>query len=129
MANKETRITKAVYFANIKAALMGEDLPNNLSVDDMVAFIDKETALLAKKNATGTGKLTATQEANEKYKEQILDFLAEQEKPVTCTEVKSAIPDLQVYENQKVAALLRQLKEAQKIDKKTVKGKSVFFLL
>ena len=137
MANTESktpRITKAMRFADIRAYLMGEDTPNKSSVDDLLAFVDSEVALLAKKNTAKSGKMTATQKENEGYKALILDFLANQSEGVTCTEIAKGIEELNGFNNQKISALMRSLTyDAEKnpaglVDKSVVKGKSLFTL-
>ena len=52
--------------------------------------------------------------------------LAVQESGKTCTEIAKGVPELGDFNNQKVAALMRQLVEAGQATKATVKGKSVF---
>lgn len=133
MTNKAPRITKAMRFEDIKAILNGEDC-SRTSLDDALAFIDNEIALLSKKNGAKSGKPTATQVANERYRSLILDFLSTQSEGVTCTEIAKGIPELSEFNNQKVSALMRGLTfdpernpEGQ-VDKSIVKGKSLFTL-
>ena len=94
---------------------------------EMVEFLNHEIELLQRKAATPR-KPTATQEANEKYKALILEFLTVQPEGRTCTEVAKSVPELNDFNNQKIAALMRQLVEAGRVNKATVKGKSVFTL-
>ena len=127
------RITKAQRFEDIKAMLNGENVQRT-SVADAVEFIDKELELLAKKNSAKSGKMTATQKANEGYREMILDFLATVSEGVTCTEIAKGVPALNDFNNQKVSALMRGLTYDEeknpegKVVKTTVKGKSLFAL-
>lgn len=131
---KTVRITKAQRFADIKALLSGESAVHGTDVNTALAFIDNEVALLTKKNAAKSGKMTATQQANEKYKALILDFLATQSVGVTCTEIAKGIPALSDFNNQKISALMRSLtydpdkNPGGLVDKGTVKGKSLFTL-
>lgn len=119
------RVTKAQRFEDIKALLNDEAVTYGTTIEDAVKFCDSELALLAKKNS-GEKKPTKTQEENEGYKALILDFLREQTAGVTCTDIQKGIPSFADFNNQKIAALVRQLVEAGKVGKATVKGKSLF---
>jgi len=127
MENTVKRITKAQKFEDVIALLNGNPA-TFIDKDGAVEFIRSEMALLAKKNASDSRKPTATQEANEKYKARILEYLSEQESGKTCTEIGKSVPELVDFNNQKIAALMRQLYDANKVRKATVKGKSLFTL-
>lgn len=124
MENTVKRITKAQKFEDIIALLSGEPT-QFINAEDAVAFIRNEMALLAKKN-TSDRKPTATQEANVKYKNLIMEFLSMQDSGKTCTEIAKGVDELSEFNNQKIAALMRQLVESGKVSKATVKGKSIF---
>lgn len=133
MTNKAPRITKTMRFEDIKTMLDG-GYTSRTSLEEALAFIDNEIALLNKKNGAKSGKPTATQIANEQYRSLILDFLSTQSEGVTCTEIAKGIPELSDFNNQKVSALMRGLTydpehnpEGQ-VDKAIVKGKSLFTL-
>lgn len=131
MANTTTstkRITKAMRFEDIKALLNGEDVKHGTSVADALAFCDSEMALLAKKN-TSDKKPTKTQAENEGYKALILDFLREQSEGVTCTDVQKSVTEFADFNNQKIAALMRQLVDAGKVSKEVIKGKALFSIV
>lgn len=119
------RITKAMRFEDIKALLNGGDVSHGTTIEDALAFCDSELALLAKKN-TSDKKPTQTQKDNEGYKALILDFLREKGEGVTCTDVQKGVPAFADFNNQKVAALMRQLVDAGNVTKAVVKGKSLF---
>lgn len=121
------RITKAMRYADIKALLSGETVHNGTSIEDALKFIDNEVALLAKKN-TSDKKPTKTQEENEAHKARIIEFLSGQTEGVTCTDVQKSIPEFADFNNQKVAALMRQLVNDGKAVKAMVKGKAMFSL-
>ena len=125
MENTVKRITEAQKFEDVISLLSGEPT-KFIDTDGAVEFIKNEMALLAKKNASTDRKPTATQEANTKYKNLILEFLSMQEAGKTCTEIAKGIDELSEFNNQKIAALMRQLVEAGKVSKATVKGKSIF---
>ncbi len=124
MENSVKRITKAQKFEDVIRLLSGEPT-QFINAEDAVAFIRSEMALLAKKNASDR-KPTATQEANVKYRNLIIEFLSMQDSGKTCTEIAKGVDELSEFNNQKIAALMRQLVEAGKVTKATVKGKSIF---
>ena len=79
------------------------------------------------KKSTGEKKLTDQQVANLGYKADILTFLTDGQKR-TATEILNGVesfPDGMT--NQRVSALLRQLWLDGKVQKDTVKGKTLFF--
>lgn len=119
------RVTKAQRFEDIKALLNGKAVTYGTTIEDALTFCDSELALLAKKNS-GDKKPTKTQEENEGYKAVILDFLRSQSEGVTCTDIQKAVPEFADFNNQKVAALVRQLVNADIVKKEVVKGKSLF---
>lgn len=119
------RVTKAQRFEDIKALLNGKDVTYGTTIEDASKFCDAELALLAKKNS-GDKKPTKTQEQNEGYKALILDFLRGQSEGVTCTDIQKGVPAFADFNNQKIAALVRQLTDAKQVTKEIVKGKSLF---
>lgn len=128
---KTTRITKAMRFEDIKALLNGNTAQYGTTLEDAINFIDHEVELLARKNSGGDKKQTATQKENEGYKELIIEFLAglpDDSKGVTCTEIMKSIPAFKDFNNQKISALVRQLKLADRVVGEEVKGKSLFRL-
>ena len=122
----KTRITKAMHFEDIKAMLNGQPVTYGTTIEQAVEFIDKELNLLARKNS-GDKKPTKTQEENEGYKALILEFLTDKNS-VTCTDILKGIPTLSEFSNQKISALMRQLRLAGKVTVEEVKGKSLFSL-
>lgn len=128
---KTTRITKAMRFEDIKALLNGMTAQYGTTLEDAISFIDHEVELLARKNSGGDKKQTAAQKENEGYKGLIVEFLAglpDDSKGVTCTEITKSIPAFKDFNNQKISALVRQLKLADKVVSEEVKGKSLFRL-
>ena len=92
---------------------------------DMVAFIDHELELLAKKSANK--KPTKTQEENEGIKAEILNVLTDE--GVTVSDLQSKSDVLGNLSNQRVSALLRQLIADGKVAKNVDKKKSYFSLV
>lgn len=129
--NKTTnRVTKAMRYTDLKALLNGETPTYGTTVEQAIEFIDKEMGLLARKNS-GDKKPTKTQQENEKYKVLIMEFLAnkpDDKQGYTCTEIIKAVPELNEFSTQKVAPLMRQLENADKVAREEVKGKTLFHL-
>lgn len=121
------RVTKAQRLEDIKHLLRGEPVVYGTTMEDACAYCDSEQALLAKKNS-GEKKPTKTQEENEGYKALILDFLGTQSEGVTCTMIQKGVPAFADFQNQKIAALVRQLADAGEVVKATVKGKTLVSL-
>ena len=128
METNTKRITKAQRFEDILALIHGETVKYGTTIEDAEQFIAHEVELLSRKNSSETRKLTDTQKANEKYRALICEFLALADGGKTCTEIARGVNELSEFNNQKVAALMRQLVETGAVTKTTVKGKSLFVL-
>ena len=95
---------------------------------DMVTFIEHEIELLARKNA-GDKKPTVNQIANDGYKDIIFaELSANPDKLYTVTELIKNVDGLGDLTNQRVSALLRQMIEANGVEKIADKRKSYFRL-
>ena len=116
MANK--KMTKRDYFTAILSKYP-------LTADEQ-AFIEHELELLAKKNASDK-KPTAQQVANEGIKAAIVAGMTPN-RLYTITELQKEIPECAEMSNQKVSALVRQLKDAGLVVKTEDKRKSYFSL-
>ena len=93
----------------------------------LVEFIEHELELLAKKNASGEGKLTAVQIANNGIKEEILECMAkEPNRLFTISEMQKIFPCCADLSNQRVSALVRQLVADNKVERLEEKRKAVF---
>ena len=93
----------------------------------LAEFIEHELDLLAKKNASGSGKLTAVQVANNGIKDEILECMAkEPNRLFTISEMMKLFPCCAELSNQRVSALVRQLKEDGKVERLEEKRKAVF---
>lgn len=90
------------------------------------AYLENEKALLEKK-ATNR-KATKTQTENVSIKATILTVLEDFNKPMTITDIQSANEDLKALSNQKISALVKQLKDNGLVVKSVEKGKSLFSL-
>ena len=112
------KVTKRERFEQIKALVRDNE--------ELVAFIDHEIELLNKKNSR-SGKPTKTQLENEKIKNTILDILQTTGKPMTVTQLLTN-DELDGLSNQRVSALLTQLRKADKVER-TVEKKVAFYFI
>ena len=111
-----TKVTKRMRFEQIKSLVSDNE--------ELVAFIDHEIELLNKKNSR-TGKPTKTQVENEAIKNTIFNALQATGKPMTVTQLL-ATEELNGLSNQKVSALLTQLRESNKVVR-TVEKKVAYY--
>ena len=118
MANTK-KMTKRDYFN----ALLG--IAEVKANDELVKFIEHELELLAKKNSSEK-KQTAVQVANESIKSVIVETLAKNGKMMTISEMQKANAELGELSNQRISALVRQLKEDGKIVRVEEKRKAYF---
>lgn len=112
------KMTKRDYFTAI--------LEKYPLTDAEKAFVEHELELLAKKN-TSEKKPTAQQTANEGIKTAILEGMTPNHL-YTVTEIQKEILKGEDLSNQKVTALMRQLKDAGLVVKTEDKRKSYFSL-
>ena len=117
MTNK--KVTKREKFEMLKA--LSEVQSNPM----LMEFINHELELLAKKNSAEK-KPTSQQVANEGIKQTILDVLTENGGLMTITDIQKASAELSDLSNQKLSALVRQLKDAELVEKVEDKRKSYF---
>ena len=117
------KMTKKDYFNILK-----KSYPTTAeNYNDVIAFIDHEIELLEKKNSAEK-KPTATQKANTELKAIIVESMAK-DRNYTITEMIKEFPELSELTNQKVSAMVRQLVEANLIEKIEDKRKSYFRLV
>ena len=120
MANK--KMTKKDYFAILRAAY-----PQTAdNYNEVIAFIDHEVDLLNRKNS-GEKKPTAQQAANEAVKTAIAEGMSPN-RLYTVTEIQKEIPECAEMSNQRISALLRQMKEDKIIVRTEDKRKAYFSL-
>lgn len=119
MANKITK-------KEVVTAMLNDEYI--LGIDTYVNYLENELRLLNKKSSGK--KATATQKLNEEIKTVILEILGEVDKGMTVTEILATnrFVDFGVMSNQKISALLRQLIEADKVEKNVEKKVSYFTL-
>lgn len=118
--------------ANVKKVTKKDNFKALLSLDEvksnptLVAFINHEIELLDKKNSAEK-KPTAQQTANDNIKVAILDNMVEG-KLYTITDLIKEIPECADLTNQRVSALVRQLKDEGMIVRTEDKRKAYFSL-
>ena len=117
MTNK--KVTKREKFEMLKA--LSEVQANPM----LTEFIEHELELLAKKNASEK-KPTAQQMANEGLKQTIMNVLTENGGLMTVTDVQKSCAELSELSNQRISALLRQMKEDKMVDRVEDKRKAYF---
>jgi hypothetical protein len=132
METTKKNVTKRDYFAMVKAIVEQTDVDNKAEI---VAFIDHEVELLNKKS---------TKKSSSKYDEAILatikEVLAEQDKPVTITELmddtrlqsylemEKGVEVTKKMTNQKLSAMTNKLVDTKEVVKTIEKKKSFFSL-
>ena len=110
--------------------LLIDVLQGNQEVEDMQIFIDylvNERNLLEKKSSKSSP--SKTQIENEKIKEVIVEVLTASDIPLTITEIQKANEELGTLANQKISALLTQLKVENIVIRTEVKGKAYFGII
>lgn len=116
-------MTKMTYANAIEMVLGFEETKANA---ELVEKLEALKTSLARKNAGGERKATATQIANEKIKEDILEIMgAEPNRIFTVTEIMKALGN-EEFSIQKISALARQLVTDGKIERFTEKRKTYF---
>ena len=121
------KLTKKDYFSTLRTYVenLGDAKIGDLPADDVLAFIDHEVELLAKKSG-GEKKPTAKQAENDGIKQAILNGMAKN-RLYTITEVQKEI--CPALSNQRVSALMRQLKDEEKVVRIEDKRKAYFSLV
>lgn len=117
--NPSSKLTKAQKFAII--AELSEVKSNPM----LSEFIAREMELLAKKNSADK-KPTAQQTANKTIQASILEVM-EPGKQYTVTELLKIVPGLpEDMTNQRMSALVRQMKDAGLLTREEIKRKAYF---
>ena len=117
MENK--RMTKRDYFSRLIEIVEGAYVDNSAEIVD---FLNHEIELLSKKSNVKT----KTQKENEVLMEVVFNTLVEVGKPMTVSELMSANEEVGAMSNQKVSALLKKLKEDERVVRVEDKKKAYF---
>lgn len=121
--SNSTKVTKKERFSQLMEIVKASKVENSA---ELVAFIEHEVELLAKKNSR-SGKPTKTQVENETIKAQIISVLERVGKPMTVTQLL-AENEFTGLSNQKVSALLTQLRKSDEVVR-TIEKKVAFYSL
>lgn len=116
---KTKKMTKRDYFSKLIEIVEGANVDNS---EEIVNFLNNEIKLLNKKSNVKT----KTQKENEVLMEVVFNVLAEVGKPMTVSELMSANEEIGAMSNQKVSALLKKLKEDERIVRVEDKKKAYF---
>lgn len=114
------KVTNKDFYNAFIALANGKEIA--MTPAQVTEWCEKKIAQLEKKSATGSGKLTKTQEANAEYKEIILEILINNGGYMTITEIKAENETFSTWDgSQKMSALLAQLIKIGKVEKITEK--------
>lgn len=119
-----TKTKKPTKRENFSALLNFAEVKANPA---LVEFINHEIELLDRKNSTEK-KPTAQQTANDAIKVAILDNMVKGTK-YTITDIIKTVPECADLTNQRVSALIRQLKDEGKVIRTEDKRKAYFELV
>ena len=130
MANK---VCKRDYFSAIRTVIeanpelrFGTEKFPEMPVADVLAFIDNELSLLNSKSGA-LKKPTATQQANEVLKTELLAFLdAHADERFTCSNLQKVCPSCADLSTPKISALVNQMVSDGLVVKETEKRVSYF---
>lgn len=126
MDNK--KLTKKDYFNKIRKIVANDE--------ELVAFIDKELELLAKKNSRSRVSVE-TQKENEKLTEMLLNELKKLNRPITITDLIASSKEIREYtytdnkeqktlSNQKISSIFKTLVDNGTLVKVVEKKRSYF---
>lgn len=125
MANTNKKPTIVENFKDIIAVLE----ENGLLTEARKEFLEKRIEVTEKKNASkgGEKKLSKEQIANEEIKSNILDEM-ESGKSYTISDMLKSLACCEMLSQNKVNALVKQLKDEGKVIRTEAKGKAYFTL-
>ena len=112
----DVKMTKAQMFEAIKA------IPEVAKNEEMVEFIDKQIAQLAKRKTTET----KTQKENVILMDKVLVAMESIGRKATATEILKSDEELATYSLPKISAMLKKLIECGKVER-TIEKKIAYF--
>ena len=118
-----TKLTKRDYFKML-AEVVAESGRENQA--ELQAFINHELELLDKKSASRGTATTAKQKENEDLKDYIICALEQLNGAVTITELQTEDARLGELTNQRISAMLKQLKDEGRVIRTELKKKAYF---
>lgn len=120
---EKTKLTKRDYFKMLAGVVENSGVDNR---EELQAFINHELELLDKKSASRGTATTAKQKENEDLKEYIMGILTEINRAITITELQAEDVRLGELTNQRISAMLKQLKDEGKVVRTELKKKAYF---
>ena len=116
---KTKKMTKRDYFLKLIEIVEDANVDNS---EEIIDFLNHEIELAKKKSSVKT----KTQKENEVLMEVVFNTLVEVGKPMTVSELMSANEEVGAMSNQKVSALLKKLKEDERVVRVEDKKKAYF---
>lgn len=116
---KTKKMTKRDYFSKLIEIVESANVDNS---EEIIDFLNHEIELSKKKSSVKT----KTQKENEVLMEVVFNVLVEVGKPMTVSELMSANEEIGAMSNQKVSALLKKLKEDERVVRVEDKKKAYF---
>ena len=116
---KTKKMTKRDYFSKLIEIVEDANVDNS---EEIIDFLKHEIELSKKKSSVKT----KTQKENEVLMEVVFNALVEVGKPMTVSELMSANEEIGAMSNQKVSALLKKLKEDERVVRVEDKKKAYF---
>ena len=116
---KTKKMTKRDYFSKLIEIVENANVDNS---EEIIDFLNHEIELSKKKSSVKT----KTQKENEVLMEVVFNTLVEVGKPMTVSELMSANEEVGAMSNQKVSALLKKLKEDERVVRVEDKKKAYF---
>ena len=116
---KTKKMTRRDYFSKLIEIVEDANVDNSAEIID---FLNHEIELSKKKSSVKT----KTQKENEVLMEVVFNVLAEVGKPMTVSELMSANEKIGAMSNQKVSALLKKLKDDERVVRVEDKKKAYF---
>ena len=116
---KTKKMTKRDYFSKLIEIVECANVDNS---EEIIDFLNHEIELSKKKSSVKT----KTQKENEVLMEVVFNTLVEVGKPMTVSELMSANEEVGAMSNQKVSALLKKLKEDERVIRVEDKKKAYF---
>lgn len=121
----EKKMTKKDLYNQIIALAYGEEL--QVSIDDIVAFAQKEIDLLNKKSSSKSKQEVAKAKENEMFMNGIVLVLDNTKSKMTIKEIQEQDEVLQSLSNQKMTSLIKKLKDLGIVKREEIKGKAYFY--
>lgn len=113
-------MTKKEMFKVIATAINPALLPEGISLEDVASFCQKQIDQLDRKS-NGTRKPTAQRIANDKFRDQILEVLISEDRPLRFSEICERIPGLEGSSSQRMVMLIRPMMLSGKVERVYIK--------